>query len=262
MNSPPVRTSNTDAPFGVVVNPRSARGRGARAAKKVLAALKSAGYSSITIIGKDAAHCQTLVREACADGSVRGLILVGGDGIISLVLQVPEARNTPIGIVPAGSGNDFARQFSLSGKPRTAINRIIEAQAKPRRVDLGVVSFPGTPERYFAGALNVGFDAATNARANAIKLPIGPLRYSVALIMEIMTLKERWFTVRAGAVTRSYSGLLATVMNTSTIGGGVPLAPRAKIDDGKLDLVEVRNARKLRVLSVLGLLARGKSTLR
>lgn len=258
----------TDAPFGVVINPRSARGRGARSARKALKAIRDAGHDAIVISGRDAAHCQTLVRDACAIGKLRGLILIGGDGLIGLVLQVPEARATPIGVVPAGSGNDFARQFSLSSNPSKAIARIVAAEASPRAVDLGVVSLPGTgngtgtgtgtDEHWFAGGLSVGFDAAINRRANAIALPIGPFRYYFALLAELAVLKPRNFTVSFGDQKRSFSGLLATVMNTRTIGGGIPLAPGATTDDGKLNLVEVSNGTKLRIFSVLGLLARGK----
>lgn len=251
-------SAHADAPFGVVINPRSARGRGARAARKALKALQAAGHDAIVISGRDARHCQTLVRETCLTGKLRGLILIGGDGLIGLVLQVPEARAMPLGVVPAGSGNDFARQFSLSSDPSRAIARIIAAESAPRPVDLGVVSLPGVDEHWFAGGLSVGFDAAINRRANAIALPIGPFRYYFALLAELTVLKPRAFTVSFGDRVRNYTGLLATVMNTRTIGGGIPLAPGAAIDDGKLNLVEVSHGTKLRIFSVLGLLARGK----
>lgn len=250
--------ANPDGPFGVVINPRSARGRGARAARKALKVLQAAGHDAIVISGRDAPHCQTLVREACLTGKLRGLILIGGDGLIGLVLQVAEARAMPIGVVPAGSGNDFARQFSLSADPSRAVARIIASEVAPRPVDLGVVSLPGVAEHWFAGGLSIGFDAAVNRRANAIALPIGPLRYYFALLAELTVLKPRAFTVSVDERVRNYTGLLATVMNTRTIGGGIPLAPGAKIDDGKLNLVEVSLGTKLRIFSVLGLLARGK----
>ncbi|MFC5339119.1 diacylglycerol/lipid kinase family protein [Leucobacter denitrificans] len=248
--------SNT-APFGVVVNPRSALGRGARSAKKVLRALERASIPARVITGRDAIHCQQRVREECQTGELRGLILIGGDGLIGLVIQVPEARDLPIGIVPAGSGNDFASQFALSHHPARAIARILAAEPRPQRVDLGVVSLPNGRTHWFAGALNVGFDAAINRRANAIGLPLGPLRYQLGLLAELTVLKSRRFTISGDAGERTFSGLLATVMNTRAVGGGIPLAPRASVTDGELNLVEVTHAGKLRVLSVLGRLARG-----
>lgn len=250
-------TRRNGAPFGVVVNPRAALGRGARAARKVLRALDAAGMSARVITGRDAAECQERVRAECRSGELRGLILIGGDGLIGLIVQIPEARALPIGIVPAGSGNDFARQFQLSHRPRRAVARILAAEPRPQSVDLGTAAFAGDRTHWFACALNVGFDAAINRRANAIALPLGPLRYQLGLIAELALLKSRPFTIAGDAGERSYTGLLTTVMNTRTIGGGIKLAPSASTSDGRLNLVEVRHARKLRVLSVLGYLARG-----
>lgn len=266
------------APFGVVVNPVSAFGRGARTAHRVLSAFAERGVAAIELSGIDADGCREAVRLACGAG-LRGLVLVGGDGLIGLTLQLPEARELPIGVVPAGSGNDFARQFGLSADPARAVERILAAEADPQRVDLGVVRLPveaphedvhegadedahpdaepATREHWFACGLSVGFDAAVNRRANALRLPIGPLRYHLALLAELCTLRSRPFTVTT-AEQRRFTGLLATAMNTRTIGGGIPLAPGAATDDGLLDLVEVSHGSRLRILSVLGLLAQGR----
>lgn len=246
-----------EAPYGVVVNPSSALGRGARVAKHVLAAFESAGLHAIEISGVDGADCQARVRAACKEG-LRGLVLVGGDGLIGLVLQVAEARELPIGVVPAGSGNDFARQFALPKLPSAAVARVIASEDAPLSVDLGVVERPGAPEHWFAGGLSIGIDAAINRRANAIRLPLGPFRYHIALIAELAVLRSRRFRVRVGEQERSFMGILSTVMNTRAIGGGIPLAPQASVHDGKLDLVEISHGSKLRVLSVLGLLGRAR----
>lgn len=272
-----------DLPFGLVVNPFSAFGRGKRAAVRTARALAERGVRVVPVSGRDAAHCREQLRAATGTG-LRGLVLVGGDGILGLVLQVPEARRLPLGIVPAGSGNDFARQFGLPHDPVAAVERILAAESAPRSVDLGVVHLPD-PERpgqerehWFAGGLSVGFDAAVNRRANAIRLPLGPFRYHLALIVEVLTIVPRAFAVRwtrnAGAVgsgtdsgagtgpdpahRRAFTGLLATVMNIRAIGGGIPLTPQAEPDDGALDLLMVDACSTVRLLSVLGVLARGR----
>lgn len=244
------------------MNPTSALGRGARVARRVLAAFEGAGVAAIEISGRDAAECRMRISEACELG-LRGLVLVGGDGLIGLAIQLPQVRALPVGIVPAGSGNDFARQFDLGKDPTDAVSRILASEATPLSVDLGVAAIPiadrsGIHEHWFAGALSIGFDAAINRRANAIRLPIGGLRYHLALLAELLFLTSRPFTVTRADATRSFTGLLATVMNTRAIGGGIPLAPRASVHDGELDLVEVSHGSKLRIFSVLGLLARGK----
>lgn len=246
-----------EAPYGVVVNPSSALGRGARVARRVMSALTDSGIAAIEISGTHAADCQDRLRAACNEG-LRGLVLVGGDGLISVVLQVEEARALPIGVVPAGSGNDFARQFGLPRGPAAAVARALASEEAPLSVDLGVVERQGHPDHWYAGGLSVGLDAAINRRANAIRLPLGPLRYHLALLAELALLKDRRFTVHVGGAERSFMGLLATVMNTRAIGGGIRIAPGASVHDGALDLVEVTHGSKLRVLSVLGLLAKAK----
>lgn len=243
-----------------MVNPSSALGRGARVAVRVKRALRKAGVASIMISSPSAARCQVEVAEAATAG-VQGLILVGGDGLISTVLQVEAARGLPMALVPAGSGNDFARQFDLPRNPSRAVHALL--QATPRSVDLGVVHYRGPGgdprEKWFAGGLSLGFDAAINRRANALRLPIGPLRYLAALFAEIAALQMRDFAVtRQGLPRHHYSGLLATVMNIRTLGGGIPISPRSRTDDGQFELVEVAHVGKLRLLSVLGLLARGR----
>ncbi|UOQ60001.1 diacylglycerol kinase [Leucobacter rhizosphaerae] len=243
-------------PIGLVVNPASALGRGRRVAQRVRRALDALGVPSVVIAAASAAECQEAVRSAVAAG-LRALILVGGDGLVGTVLQVDAARELPIGIVPAGSGNDFARQFRLSRDPDRAVARILAAEVRPREVDLGVVETPGG-ERWFAGGLSVGFDAAINRRANAIRLPLGPLRYQIALVTELLRLQPRHFTVSWPGAHRPFRGLLATTMNIRTLGGGIPIAPRAEVDDGRFDLVLVDECSRLRVFSVLGHLVRGR----
>lgn len=254
------------APFGLVVNPSSALGRGRRVAARARRVLDAAGVPTLLISGADADECRAAVRDAAAHG-LRGLILVGGDGLIGLVIQLPEARALPIGIVPAGSGNDFARQFGVPKRARAAVRRALAAEHRPRHVDLGLVRLPDpgpgdSREHRFAGGLSVGLDARVNRRANAIRLPLGPFRYHLALVVEVLLLRGRALRVRStdasgGTAERRFLGLLTTAMNIRAIGGGIPLAPSALPDDGLLDLVEVRHAAKLRILGLLGVLARG-----
>ena len=272
MNTP---HRGADAPFGLVVNPTSALGRGRRVAERVRRRLEATGVHAVVISGSDAGDCSAQITAAARDG-LRGLILVGGDGLIGLAIQLAEARALPLGIVPAGSGNDFARQFRIPRRPLAALARILASLESRRHVDLGVVTRPD-PERpgelattWFAGGLSVGFDAAINRRANELRLPLGPVRYQLALLAEILALRPRRFTVDVDPApdaadgpcgtrrTREFAGLLATVMNIGSLGGGIPIAPHADSSDGQLDLVEVVAVTRPRLLSVLGVLARGR----
>lgn len=271
--TPPAR-EHASLPFALVINPHSALGRGPRVAARVGKALQVAGVTWVTISASSAEECQRQVAHEAA-GGLRGLILVGGDGLVSSVLQVAAARALPIGLVPAGSGNDFARQFDLPTNPRRAVSALLAAESKPNRVDLGLVTLPGTGdahtpsarEQWFAGGLSIGVDAAINRRANDLRLPIGPLRYVIGLLAEVLMLRTRRFVISqlvpdptqpGTATTQEYAGLIATVMNIRTLGGGIPISPNSRVDDGRLELVQITQPAKGKLLAVLGKLARGQ----
>lgn len=244
-------------PLGVVVNPHSALGRGRRAGRRVAELLASRGLPVTVLSGGDQAGCALAIRRAAPN--VRGFLLVGGDGLLSTFLQIPEARQKPFAIVPAGSGNDFAREFGVPRhQPGKALRRALHAEARPRRVDALVVGTPDGVERWVGCGFSLGFDARINRRANAIRLPIGPLRYQVALLAEVLAGGSRTFELKLDGETRHSPGLLTTVMNTRTLGGGIPITPGADPEDGQLDVISVTEVSRRRLLSVLGLLARGK----
>ena len=256
-----VHTPDPAAPrsetFGAVINPMAARGRGRRTAARVLREFARRGVPVEVIVGESVQHSRDLVRRRAEQG-LRGLVLIGGDGLIGLLLQEPSVRALPIGIIPAGSGNDFARQLQIPRNPRSAVQRLLTTEAAPRRIDLGCISTPLTPEHWFAGGLSVGFDARVNSRANRVRLPLGPLRYFIGLFAELIHLRPLDITVTRDGQTQKFRGLLASVMNIRTLGGGIPISPESDVEDGALDLIEVSSVVRRRFLSVLGVLARGR----
>ena len=244
-------------PLGVVVNPHSALGRGRRAGRRIAELLASRGLPVTVLSGGDQAECALAISRAAPN--VRGFLLVGGDGLLSMFLQLPEAREKPFAIIPAGSGNDFAREFGVPRhQPAKALKRALQAEARPRHVDALIVTAANGGERWVGCGFSLGFDARINRRANAIRLPIGPLRYQVALLAEVLAGGSRTFDLELDGTTLRYPGLLTTVMNTRTLGGGIPVIPNADPEDGQLDVISVEQVTRRRLLSVLGLLAQGK----
>ena len=101
--------------IALLTNPTAGKGRGARAAAVALPRLRAAGFTVQDLVGRDADEARDLARAAVADG-VEALVVCGGDGLVHLGAQVVGGTDTPLGIIPAGTGNDVARYLDL---PRT-----------------------------------------------------------------------------------------------------------------------------------------------
>ncbi|MEU9295893.1 diacylglycerol kinase family protein [Streptomyces sp. NPDC048266] len=124
------------------VNPTAGRGRGAHAARPADRALRDAGFAVRTVLGHDAADALRRARAAVADGT-DALVAVGGDGMVSLALQAVADTRTPLGIIAAGTGNDFARTLGLPVRDPAAAARVTAEILKTtgaRSIDLGRIS--------------------------------------------------------------------------------------------------------------------------
>ncbi len=230
----------------VVVNPAAGRGRVARLAPRLLEALPP-GVRVVYTEGPG--HAPRLVREA----PETRVVAVGGDGTVHEVLKGLRPEQA-LGVVPVGSGNDFARMLGVHRlSPAEALAR---ALASPiRRVDLGLVN--GEP---FAASLGLGFDAGVARRAlSAPRFLVGMPRYLYGIFAELKNLVLPELELIAEG-KRLYQGpaLLAAVMNGPTYGGGFPIAPMADPADGRLEAVVAGRFSRVGVLGVLPRLMRGR----
>lgn len=199
------------------------------------------------------------LRERAAAELARGaaaLVVIGGDGMVSLGVDLVAGTPVPLGILPAGSGNDFARAAGIPTarrRWREALDRLLRALEHPdayvRRVDALRVRCGGR-ERWVANSVNFGFDAVVNARANELRLP-GTLRYLAAIVQEAGRFEAREFGVRLddGPAERLATTLVCAA-NGGSIGGGVRIAPRADLADGRVEVVTVAALPKLGFLAL------------
>ncbi len=149
--------------IALLVNPTSGKGRGARLCEPVAQRLRGHGYDVDIVVGRDADEAFDQIRNRVAKG-VDALVAVGGDGLVNMALQVVAGTATPLGIVPAGTGNDIARSLGLPlDEPVTAVDLL--ATTEPRAVDVGRAL-----GRWFGGVLSSGFDSMVNERANRMTL--------------------------------------------------------------------------------------------
>ncbi|MFC7793491.1 diacylglycerol kinase [Streptomyces cinereoruber] len=247
------------------VNPIAGRGRGARAARPALDALRDAGLSVRTVLGHDALR---RAREAVADGT-GALVAVGGDGMVSLALEVVAGTSVPLGIIAAGTGNDFARTLGLPVRDPAAAARVAAGILKDtggRAVDLGRVTSGGTAAtgtsaagtataeagaRWYATVLASGFDSRVNDRGNRMRLPAGRFKYDLAILAELAAFRPVPYrlTLDGGRIVEVDATLVA-VGNGTSYGGGMRICADARTDDGLLDVTVVGDCDRTTLLKV------------
>lgn len=246
----------------LLVNPAARAGArtGAAAAAE---RLRAHGVTTTVVSGGSAEESSALLRTAL-DVGVDAVAVVGGDGTVNLALQAVAGTGIPLGIVPSGTGNDFAATLGLRELDARAAADAI-AGGVTRRVDLARVTRGDGSTQYFGSVLASGFDSKVNDRANAMRWPRGGARYNIAILIEFLTLAGMPYEVDlelADGTREHVQGdlVMATVGNGRTYGSGIPICPDADPSDGLLDVVLVRPAGRLRLLRLLPRVYRGTHT--
>lgn len=225
--------------IGVVVNPTAGHGRGGSRGHRLLEAAQRRGHTLVDLSAEDLGSATQHARQAVVDG-LDALVVVGGDGMVHLGANVVAQTDLPLGIVAAGSGNDIARAMGLPRHDVDAAVRTIEAglETGGRAVDAVLAGPPGySAHEWYLGVLSCGVDAAVNARANELTWPRGGGRYVRALLSEVSTFRPYGYRITLDDETWESTGSLVAVANGSLFGGGMRIAPDARMDDGLLDVV-------------------------
>lgn len=185
--------------------------------------------------------------------SLDALVVVGGDGMVHLGIQVCAEKRLPLGIIAAGSGNDAAMTLNLPIHDMpAAVARIEEGLAGDvTAVDLGRISggrveLPAAP-RYFIAVLSAGIDAAIASYARQITFPRGPIKYKVATVREVPRYKPYGVTVSADGQRWTQTCTLVAVANSPVFGGGLIVSPESRVDDGVLELVITEPLKRLEI---------------
>ncbi|MFW0783743.1 diacylglycerol kinase [Gordonia sp. CPCC 206044] len=226
----------------VLVNPHSRHGAGQAIAEQAVDAFADRGVDIELIVGRDADHAATLTAAALA-ADTDALAVVGGDGTLRLAVQAAHGSGIPLGIIPAGSGNDVARNL---GVPVDDVAAAVDVVVGGHRstVDLGRVTFPDGRTELFCTIAATGFDASVTARANRMAWPKGQARYTIAALVELAGLRSRHYDVRADDQKLHGDLAFAAIGNTTSYGGGMQITPNASMTDGQLDVtVALRPAR-------------------
>ncbi|WP_082369367.1 diacylglycerol/lipid kinase family protein [Arthrobacter sp. ERGS1:01] len=252
--------------IAVAVNPRAAfGGRRSNTTGQVgdmaVERLRAAGHTVTVLRRRNYAELRDAVLAAL-DSGAQALLVVGGDGMVHLGVNALAGRSIPLGIIPAGTGNDAARGLGLDPKdPAAAVEHFLKAaQGEPRALDLGRIDRDGNGPVWFMCALSAGFDALVNERANGWRWPHGPMRYNLAILRELATLKPLSNSLVVDGVPRQERAVLISVSNGPSIGGGMKITPDARTDDGLLDLFIVAPVSRLTFLRIYPLVYSGRHT--
>lgn len=236
--------------IALVVNPTSGKGLGARVAPIVRGRLEAAGL----IVDEYRTTCAEDVGRISADVIASGadaVALIGGDGTIHLGAQVLAKSGMPFGVIPAGTGNDFARGIGVPLKdPAKAADLIVAGNT--RTVDLAVAK-----DEYITTVVAGGFDSLVNKRANAMSWPKGNSRYTVATLAELRTFKPLEYVVTVDDEVIETKAMLVAVGTGPSYGGGLQICAGAEIDDGLLDITIIPPISRLTLLQMFPKLAKG-----
>lgn len=247
----------------LLMNPAARAGAHTGAEMRAAERLRGAGHRVSVISGGSAAESSELLRTAL-DLGADAVVVAGGDGTVSLAIQQLAGGRVPLGIVPAGTGNDLANTLGLRDLDADAAADAVIA-GTTRTIDLARVTRTDGTSVLYGTVLASGFDSKVNDRANRMRWPRGHMRYNVAILVEFLRLRGIPFDIElelADGATERIAGelVMATVGNGRSYGGGIPICPDADLEDGLLDVTLVRPAGRLKLLRLLPRVYRGTHT--
>jgi diacylglycerol kinase (ATP) len=239
----------------LLINPKSGNGRGDKVGKLVKQELNALGIQYLDVSADSAQESQKNLKSKLKENQrFEGLFLIGGDGTVNLAVQELVGSGLGIALIPAGTGNDFARTLNLKLKnPEQLIKYYISN--KPSLIDVGKVG-----EKYFVDVLSTGFDSMVNERANAMKRIKGRAKYNISILLVLSTFKPKSYRFSIDGFSFESKAMLIAVSNGICYGGGMKVTPDAKIDDGLFDILILSPVSKFEFLKVFPKVFSGKHT--
>jgi len=217
----------------VIVNPVAGSGFALTVGQKVDAILTSRGIEHNIYYTESVGHATLLAREAAQRG-VATVLAVGGDGTLSETAAGLVGTQTALGVIPAGTGNDFIKVIGTPKKWDEALDYVLNHPAHP--LDTGIIN-----DSFFINVCGAGFDVMVLEYAlKAKKHMRGMLPYLYGVIAAIKAFKPFEMLIEIGDELKLKGKyMLCSIANGQYIGGGIPIMPRALVDDGYLDVLVV-----------------------
>ena len=230
----------------IILNPMADMGnawRVARDLRPIALEYGNADWSGTVYPG----HAIELARQAGEQGYDM-VIAMGGDGtvheVVNGLMQVDESKRPLLGVVPVGSGNDFAHAIGVPKQPDYAFAHALKAE--PSAIDLGLMTDEHDRKEYFDNTLGIGFDAVVTIRSHKLPLLRGFIMYLTAVIQTILLNHgPAHVQIQTDSETIDESVLMTTHCNGGREGGGFMLSPDSKMTDGIMEFLLVRKVSRL-----------------
>jgi diacylglycerol kinase (ATP) len=225
----------------ILVNPSAGKGNARRAVEAAVECLRRGGVDPQVRQSTGSEHLLQLAREARQE-SPDVVVAAGGDGTAHYVLNGLLPSEVPLGIIPVGRGNDLARGLNIPSDPRAAAEILLSG--KIREIDLARAQRTNDESRagetglvHYACIGGVGFDSVVTRYANDRAHRFhGRFAYAWSILRCLKSYRPQWLELTSDAQNFSGEVMFAVVGNNSSYGDGVKMAPRARLDDGLLDV--------------------------
>ncbi len=250
----------------IIFNPFSNRGDSRHTIDMVLQHLAQSDLDYEVKLTEERRHAIQLAREAAEAGAPL-VVAAGGDGTVNEVANgillaaegKEEVASTTMGVLPMGSGNDFAWGLGIRDGVEEAVDRLKRGHTKV--IDVAWAEFDNAPPRYFVNMLGCGFDARVNIEAHKIKRLRGFAIYMAAVLKTLWVYFEKPLVrLQLDERTLETPSFITFVANGPRLGGGFLAAPQARYDDGEMDICIATDIHRREVAALIPKLMKGRHT--
>lgn len=238
--------------LNLITTPKALKKKGKKILASVEARLKKEGVEYRVFVTERKGHATEIARTLTQEEGETLLVVMGGDGTINEVLNgISRPEDCILGLIPAGTGNDFA-SFASVPHGSSALDLILNGEAK----FTDYIQFDdGRRTMNIAG---IGMDVDILSRCERGKFFHGKIKYFISLIASLIKYRGLKVRVTAGDFCEEHNTLIAAVCNGAQFGGGIPICPPAVIDDGKMELIVIDSPKRSKLPWALIKLMKGK----
>ena len=227
--------------YAFIVNPAAGTGFALATMEKLEGILREKNTEYRVIRTERPGHGTKIAAELALDNEITAVVSVGGDGTAGEVAAGLTGTGKPMGIIPAGTGNDFIKSAGIPNDPVKALDLLFSGKAE--KIDTGTVN-----DRFFLNVCGTGFDVTVLDYAESEKEKHrGMMPYFLGLLKAIFHYKSVKLTLIADGDREEGQYLICSIANGRYIGGGIPICPQADIRDSLLDLVIIRNVHRWQI---------------
>ena len=227
--------------YAFIVNPAAGTGFALTTMQKLEEKLTAASVEYRVYRTERPGHATELAAQLAAEADITAVVSVGGDGTAGEVAAGLTGTGKPMGIIPAGTGNDFIKTAGIPNDPEKAFDLLLSGKAGA--IDTGTVN-----DRFFLNVCGTGFDVTVLDYAESEKEKHrGLTPYLLGLLKAIAHYKSVQLAVTADGEKEEGAYLVCSIANGRFIGGGIPICPAADVQDGFLNMVLIQSVHRWQI---------------